>query len=306
MAVFEHINDREIYEHINDIYDNLVKYYLEELYDCQIDKGSSFLNNLLKYSKHTEKDKVMFYNYMYSDSYDKDSEDVKERNGKLYMNISPFEALSLFGGLLLSWPDVVKYVGKWYEENIHTYQGDKGGTDLNAMKNDFKHPEFEDIIDHVRDDCTGFINACVMFYICVMGVADELSEKSIEILKKWKDWGPNSFGWHTISNKADDVYTLMTELGFEEIKYKYEILQPFDIICGNKQSVSDFHHGEIYAGDDNGTPKSWSWGSVHDKEHGGMPAKFVKPNNNDTAYHTIWRLKGLGKITDKKMLGFEE
>jgi hypothetical protein len=97
----------------------------------------------------------------------------------------------------------------------------------------------------------------------------------------------------------------MLELGFEELPYNFDDLLPFDIIAGNNKNISDFHHGEIYAGKDNGVFKSWSWGKIHDTANGGLPAKFVKPNNNDTAYHTIWRMSDLGEITDRKELGFE-
>jgi hypothetical protein len=255
------------------------------------------------FNKKEEENNVDYINFMYSDKYDKnDTVNVHQLLGKYYMNISIYEAIKRFGGNNGNWVDIVKFVGKWYEENIHTYQGSVTKTpNFGNMMYDY---EINNNKIKVRDDCSGFVTACVLSYILPNNLLKDNFELQ-KIILSWATSPPSSKVWDSISNNTADVNNLkkvMESLEFEEIPYSFEKIQPFDIIAGNDSASGNFHHTEIYAGNDNGVEKSWSWGNIHDKSHGGMPAKFVSPNNNISAYKTIWRIKGLEKITDTKIL----
>jgi hypothetical protein len=229
------------------------------------------------------------------------------------MNISIIEALILFGNNVTDWPDVVKFVGKWYEENIHTYQGsmtdDADGS--NILLYEFELDSNNTIT--VRDDCTGFVTACVLVYIFNNGLFESLDGDLQDVVLSWFTNAPTSDVWDSKSNTTKNVENLrkiMIALDFEELDYTFETIQPFDIMSGNKPSAGNFHHAEIYAGEDNGVHKSWAWGSIHDgsynrakkKHREGMPCFFKSPKNNVSAYHTVWRKVGLEKITDKEIL----
>ena len=69
----------------------------------------------------------------------------------------------------------------------------------------------------------------------------------------------------------------MQAAGFTKIAYSKENLRPYDIIVRNG-------HTEIYAGKIGGKDMSYSWGSVHDVDKGGMPSSTAKQE-----YKYIWR-----------------
>lgn len=289
-------NDREIFENISTIYTEICKYYLSESYGVDIPLDNDFFNLFKKESN------IEYMNSMYSDNYKLfDGYKIINKNGKNYADLSISDAIERFGNNSGWWPDIVKFVGRWYEENIHTYQGGPP-TNLSNCTHDFNL----DFIKKVRDDCSGYATACLLVYILVNDFVSKINSDRDKDLKTTLEntvkWAPASLIWDTIRNQSKDnsnFKKLMEFVGFEEIKYDFSSIQPFDIIAGNN---GEFHHVEIYAGNKSGKYFSWSWGSVHDKSHGGMPARFVKPNNNDSAYNTIWRIKGLENITDTSIL----
>lgn len=297
------IQDKEIFNEIYNIYTELCKFYLEDLYGEPIEKPLSLMEYIKQISK-PDTGHIKYENYLYSDTYDKyDSKNVHVNNGKYYVNSSLDDVIQKYAiKELASWPEIVKWMGRWYEENIHTYQGNGSGNMMHnfGMENG--------IISNVRDDCTGFITSCVLLYISFnIDVQIKIANnKRLEnIIVQMNNFPPGSALWDSVYNK-DNIETqkikeLMLTIGFEELKYDPNKIQPFDIIVGN--SGGEFHHGEIYAGYTMGNHYSWSWGNIHDKSHGGMPAKSVsidKPN----CYNTIWRIKGLKRITSSKELGF--
>lgn len=302
-------DDRKLFEHLDNIYMELCKYYIEDIYDVVInDNVSNFENTFNKYVN--KESKIQYNNFLYSNKLEDDKHKkygkITTINNKKSIDLSVAESIKIFGISFISWPDTVKFIGRWYEENIHTYQGGPP-TDLSKCIYDFNFG----FIKTIRDDCSGFVTCCLLVYILINDILKDINsfENNGELkttLEKIVEWSPSSAIWDTIQNKTSDSENfkkLMEFIGFEEIKYDFSIIQPFDIIAGNDViNNGKFHHVEIYAGKKNNKHFSWAWGSVHDKDHGGMPAKFVKPEDNQNAYKTIWRLKGLTKITDNTIL----
>lgn len=58
------------------------------------------------------------------------------------------------------WWDAVCKMGKWYEQNIHTYQGTRGSEPLKG-KNWYDCPLIK---TKVADDCSGFVQACLRLH----------------------------------------------------------------------------------------------------------------------------------------------
>lgn len=145
-----------------------------------------------------------------------------------------------------SWPQMVQKMGKWYELNIHTYQGTT-----------YKKPQttkswYNGPLGYkVGDDCSGFVCACL---------------HGINAMDTGTHWSSTQF---TTANYVEDQ---LKKAGFVKLPWSFESRQPWDIQtkCG---------HVEIYAGvDANGRHKSWGWGSVHDgcNGHPAMPANISR------------------------------
>lgn len=157
-----------------------------------------------------------------------------------------------------SWWDCVKKMGKWYETNVHTYQGTRAKP--RTGRKTYKCPL---INGNVEDDCSAFVKACLYFF----GL---------------KDIGKMHIATATMQpGSAFDK--LLRNNGFKCIPYSFDALQPGDIICGGPAT-----HTEIYAGN----RKSYSWGNVHDgtDKFQGMPCGFAK----SIKYKHIWRYVGGG------------
>lgn len=154
-----------------------------------------------------------------------------------------------------TWLSAVETMGKWYEKNIHTYQG---GSSNRANKR-VKYGYSCDLINRtVYDDCSGFVCACLTYFGVPCGL--KLTTKTMN--------DNNNFG------------KILKANGFRHMAYSKSQLQPGDIIRKSG-------HIEIYAGKINGKDMSWGWGNVNDKIHGkgqGMPCSFV-----NSAYTDIWR-----------------
>ena len=69
---------------------------------------------------------------------------------------------SMFGasGYAGSWIQAIQSMGKWYEQNIHTYQNGSDGR-AHGQKGWFMCPL---INDKVADDCSGFVQACLKYF----------------------------------------------------------------------------------------------------------------------------------------------
>jgi len=164
---------------------------------------------------------------------------------------------SMFGssGPASSWIQAIQNMGKWYEQNIHTYQTGTTGKAM-GQKGWFMCPL---INDKVADDCSGFVQACLKYF------------------------GVNCPVITTATMQQDQFSTMLENAGF---KHYTGIFSPWnlkegDIICGRGST-----HTEIYAGDN----KSWSWGNIHDGigKHQGMPCGFCKLDNRGGYIH-CWR-----------------
>ena len=163
------------------------------------------------------------------------------------------------GGDTSAWCSAVDQMKSWYESNIHTYQK------LWSI-------ECPLINGHVRDDCSGFVNAC----LCLYGTPtyDTSSGKN----------APASY------YMMQDDYAAKISSSFIRIPYSKEDLQPYDIIVGNAVDGNQHGHTEIYAGD----RKSFSWGNIHDLDAGGMPSPTAWTFNGGTTYSYIFRCNGSG------------
>lgn len=154
----------------------------------------------------------------------------------------------------MSWADVVTTVGKWYEKNVHTYQ-EKWSIPCNISG-----------CGKVRDDCSGFVSACL---------------RAAGMLPAGVDYSSTEY------TKGKGA-TALEKAGFKKYPWPgWDNVLPYDIMtyCG---------HIEIYAGKSD-RKRSWSWGSVHD----GLPTKKRKSGQNPgmpsgigdkPIYTYIWRL----------------
>ena len=161
-----------------------------------------------------------------------------------------------------TWWNCVEKMGKWYEKNIHTYQGVSTN-----IKGQGKHYYTCKLINKsVADDCSGFIKACLQFF----GLS-ELDPVTVV----------------TATMQPDGTFDkILLRNGFTRFNYSFENLQVGDIICGGAAT-----HTEIYAGNN----KSYSWGNIHDgiiarncRKPQGMPCYMSK----GTQYKYIWRYTG--------------
>lgn len=270
------------------LWKELLKSCLESFYGCQLD--NIMLDKQLYGESKDQKGGINYYNYMFSDRYDDEDRKTDRPLGpglENYAILSIREALEKYWKTAEGWEDCVMMMGFWFEKNIHTYQlgkEDPSGGPCNL----FPEP-YENHI--VRDDCTGYVTACLLFYTAIM-IYPEDENKSDDIFKAFS-WPPSSEAFAAANGGAQETVKL---IGFEIIPYSPDELQPFDIIVGNsKYGKCQGHHGEIYAGTFGGRKRSWGWGGVHDESKGGMPAGFVNYN-----YDWIFRLEGITKYTDQE------
>lgn len=167
------------------------------------------------------------------------------------------------------WWSIVQQMGSWYEQNVHTYQGNC------HTRKGYSCPLLDG--KNVFDDCSSFVTACVLALFKQKG-------------------GPDKGGWYggppstAAMQPGSDWDRTLQSNGFKYIPFNQSILQPGDIYCGGPST-----HVEICAGQG----KQYGWGSVHDKiaKPGvGMPCSTYKSgfvnNNPNKPYLHIWRYGG--------------
>ena len=163
-----------------------------------------------------------------------------------------------------TWAKSVQSMGKWYEANVHTYQGNRPPAKGSGNRRMYDCPLTN---GKVADDCSGFVSACLQYF---------------GVFKNGQVTNSNGF-----TGDANIAKTL--EAGkFARMKYSWETVQPYDIISYNG-------HVEILA-EKGDSLKSWGWGSVHDNNYQGdgkpgMPAPTGSKPKGST-YTNIWRYIG--------------
>lgn len=168
------------------------------------------------------------------------------------------------------WLSIVDQIGKWYQQNVHTYQGTTAKPRNPSMNLDIPG------IGKCRDDCSGFVTACVLALFKQKGGPDK---------SNWHSWAPNTA---TMQPGSDWDRTLQAN-GFKYMPFNQSMLQPGDIYCGGPST-----HVEICAGQG----RQYGWGSIHDgiNGHQGMPCGTYKSgfvnNNPNKPYLHIWRYGG--------------
>ena len=169
---------------------------------------------------------------------------------------------------MADWGNSISAMADFYQTNIHTYQGSK-----QKPRPGRKAYWCPLIGANVFDDCSAFVSACLQLfgafptnYVCSSREFSRDTGKTAELLRN---------------------------AGFRPIAYSQDILQPGDIYSGNNGT---FHHVEICAGN----KKTYSWGNIHDIEHGGMPSWMAKG-----PYQIIWRHGGKTDITTPDTVEFE-
>ena len=163
------------------------------------------------------------------------------------------------------WKDAYTKMGKWYEANIHTYQG-RPGNKRGRLKYECNLIGGGDVCD----DCSAFVKACLQLFKKVPGIDD--------------------IGVTTASMQPGGAFDkALLASGFKRYGYDRNTICEGDIICGGPKT-----HTEIYAG--NG--ESYSWGSVHDGKdygHQGMPCRLA-----NTQFIWVWRYEGNGNQNQEK------
>lgn len=156
---------------------------------------------------------------------------------------------------MADWGNSISAMADFYQTNIHTYQGSK-----QKPRPGRKAYWCPLIGANVYDDCSAFVSACLQLfgafptnYVCSSREFSRDTGKTAELLRK---------------------------AGFRPMAYSQDALLPGDIYSGNNGT---FHHVEICAGN----KKTYSWGNIHDVEHGGMPSWMAKG-----PYQIIWRHGG--------------
>lgn len=180
------------------------------------------------------------------------------------------------------WPSTVQAMGLWYETNVHTYQSSSGGKSGGGRRF-YDCSIFPSGTRGVGDDCTSFCWACVQLYWDTMHAEHpESCDESIweEVMNR--TWAPASITWGDSSTQ--DAKN-MARYGFEILSFSEGALQPYDMVMGSKARGCSHGHGEIFV---TKTPKwrSYAWGNIHDKAHGGMPSGYCRCN-----YNLIFRIK---------------
>jgi len=189
---------------------------------------------------------------------------------RLFESIMYFNANNIFSGAPPgSWLNAVETMGKWYEANVHTYQGTSSGAESCKGKHFYECPLLTRSDRKVADDCSGFVKACLQYY----GI------KEIDHI------------WLTTANMqpGSEFDKVIQKAGFQYMPYSKEDRKPGDIMCGPASS-----HTEIFAGNIGGKAKSWSWGNIHDGIHSrnkhisGLPCGTAEKANSKEYKH-IWR-----------------
>jgi len=162
------------------------------------------------------------------------------------------------GSVNPGWPDAVQKVANWYMNNVHSYGS---GVHINAP-----------LPGGATIDCTGFVSACLRVFT-----------------------GDNSMvgGSEDFANPNSAFGKKMQQHGFVPLQFSWSSVQQWDIFSvfegrGHGQS----HHSEVYYGKVDGKDRSYSWGNIHDVQHGGMPSATSKKN-----YQIMWRNGGGGGST---------
>ncbi len=185
-----------------------------------------------------------------------DNQGRKYTKDNLITGISRFTMFTGFfgGGAGGPWYNCVQQMGKWYETNVHTYQG----TTSKPRKG--KCWYYCPLVNtKVADDCSGFVQACLLLF------------------------GVQCPSIATSTMQDSSFMKLMEGAGFIHLSGNWNITnaQPGDILCGKACT-----HTEIYAGEG----RSWSWGNIHDNQngHSGMPCGFCKIDSRGGYIH-CWR-----------------
>lgn len=172
-----------------------------------------------------------------------------------------------------TWVTAVDSMGKWYEQNVHTYWSTKCKPRGNRKA--YNCPLIGGKL--VYDDCSSFVTACIRYFNPSIYDSD--------------DNPPTS---HLYDSTTSNIGKSLAANGFVHIPFDFNKLQPYDII-------SQQGHVEIVA-NVQGFTRSWGWGSVHDRDSSGcgkpfpgMPAGNANGPLKGTChgvYTTIWRYVG--------------
>lgn len=174
----------------------------------------------------------------------------------------------------MTWAEAVTEMGRWYEQNIHTYHG-KGDVAI-STNGKWSKPS------HVIDNCVGFVSACLQLY----GVFNNRQAFSSG------SWQPD---------KAGHAGPILTAAGFKAIKFtnfddlkQWDILSVYDGELIRSKSLGTLapanRHVEVY----NGNLKSWSWGGPYDIKNGGI----LRNTKSHDHYNWVYRLDDPGAITN--------
>ena len=161
---------------------------------------------------------------------------------------------------MATWNQAVQQMGKFYQQNIHTYQGGKSGHATGARRS-----YSCSLLGHsVGDDCSGFTSACLQLFGAF----------------------PSSYivASSGFASTGGLTATYLRKAGFTPLRYiSYTSLQPYDIVARNG-------HVEVFCGMNGKSPMSYAWGNIHDgiNGHVGMPCWFSKQN-----YSIVWRNSGV-------------
>lgn len=155
-----------------------------------------------------------------------------------------------------TWNQAVQQMANFYQNNVHTYQGTTSKPRLGR-----KQYSCSLLGWNVMDDCSGFTSACLQLF-------GAFSKSDI----------PTSGSFASTSNA---IANKLRRAGFSPYAFNINALQPFDIVAKNG-------HVEIYAGSSGSSRRSYSWGNIHDRSHGGLPSYYCKDN-----YVLIWRNSGV-------------
>lgn len=161
---------------------------------------------------------------------------------------------------MATWNQAVQSMGKFYQQNVHTYQGGKSGHATGARRS-YSCP----LLGHsVGDDCSGFTSACLQLFGAFPGsyIVSSCS----------------------FASTSGTTAAYLRKAGFTPLRYiSYASLQPFDIVARNG-------HVEVFYGMNGKSPMSYGWGNIHDgiNGHVGMPCWFSKQS-----YSIVWRNSGV-------------
>lgn len=293
--------DEQIIAHWALVYKELIKFNYSSLIGCDLD--SPMTEKQMKGLSSDKKGGIDWYNYMYSEQY-KDDEKLRKDGIKVdgkdpnyWARLSIFEALERYCVTAGDWPGVVCLLGKWYEKNIHTYQGDAPGINTGAHtgRKFYDCPLFKSklALNGVGDDCTSFCFACIQLYwdLCMKNKDEDVHKELIEC-----NWPPTSIIW---GDRNQQAAKNMEKYGFEILDYSPTELQPWDMVMGSKAVGASHGHGEIYVGPYNGKIVEFGWGSVHDGQgRSGMPAGT---SYKEGEYSLIFRMKGIKKMNQDEV-----